>query len=72
MMCEAGVEFQPRAGETAVLCLTSDDLSRRPESIPSPQWHGALLAERIAAVREGRATFVDWDSAKKRLRDRVG
>jgi len=30
VMCEAGVEFQPRAGETAVLCLTSDDLSRRP------------------------------------------
>ena len=29
VMCETWVVFQPRAGETAVLCLTSDDLSRR-------------------------------------------
>lgn len=48
-----------------------DDLSRRPEDVPSPAWHGDVLAERIAAVREGRTTFVDWDEAKQRLRDRL-
>ncbi len=30
-----------------------DDLSRCPENVPSPEWHGDVLAERIAAVREG-------------------
>ena len=48
-----------------------DDLSRRPEDVPSPQWHGDVLAERIAAVREGRTDFVTWDDAKKRLRERL-
>ena len=48
-----------------------DDLSRCPENVPSPEWHGDVLAERIAAVREGRTRFVDWDQAKRRLRERL-
>ena len=47
------------------------DLSRRPADIPSPDWHGDVLAEREAAVREGRTAFVDWDDAKQRLRERL-
>ena len=46
------------------------ELSRRPGDIPSPDWHGDVLVEREAAVREGRTAFVDWDDAKKRLRER--
>jgi hypothetical protein len=46
------------------------ELSRRPGDIPSPDWHGDVLAEREAAVREGRTAFADWDDAKKRLRER--
>jgi putative addiction module component (TIGR02574 family) len=47
------------------------DLSQRPEELPSPDWRGDVLAERIAAVREGRTAFVDWKDAKQRLRDRL-
>ncbi len=47
------------------------DLSRRPADVPAPDWHGDVLAERLAAVRDGKTTFVDWDDAKKRLRDRL-
>jgi putative addiction module component (TIGR02574 family) len=47
------------------------DLSRRPADVPSPDWHGDVLAERLAAVRDGKTAFVDWDDAKKRLRDRL-
>ena len=47
------------------------DLSRRPADVPSPEWHGELLAQRMAAVREGKAQFIDWADAKKRLRDRL-
>ena len=38
-------------------------LSQRPADVPSPKWHGDVLAERIAAVRDGRSKFVDWDEA---------
>jgi putative addiction module component (TIGR02574 family) len=48
-----------------------DDLSRRPSDVPVPEWHGDVLAERQAAVREGRPSFVEWEAAKKRLRERL-
>ncbi len=47
------------------------DLSQRPQEIPLPDWHGVILEERIAAVREGRTSFVDWNDAKQRLRERL-
>jgi len=46
-------------------------LSQRPTDVPSPKWHGDVLTERIAAVRDGRSKFVDWDEAKERLRART-
>ena len=48
------------------------DLSRRPSDVPIPEWHGDILAERQAAVREGRTSFVEWEAAKDRLRERLG
>ena len=48
-----------------------EDLSRRPAEIVSPDWHGDILLQREVAVREGRTNFVDWQSAKERLRDRL-
>ncbi len=46
------------------------DLSRRPQDIPSPAWHGELLDERRRAVREGRTAFVAWEKARQRLLNR--
>jgi hypothetical protein len=42
-----------------------EDLSRRPSDVPSPDWHGDILAERA-----GSKEFISWDAAKKRLRER--
>ncbi len=44
-----------------------DDLCHRGEPIPSPAWHGEVLAERERLVAEGRAEFSDWDEAKARI-----
>ncbi len=48
-----------------------ESLSQRPADVPMPEWHGAVLAERIAAVRDGRSKVIDWDQAKERLRARA-
>ncbi len=48
-----------------------DELSRRPTDVASPDWHGDILDRRRAAVREGRTAFIEWDDAKKRLRERL-
>lgn len=45
------------------------DLCRDEEYVNSPVWHAQVLRERDAAMREGRETPVDWEEAKRRLRD---
>lgn len=46
------------------------DLEQRPDEIPSPEWHGDVLAKRLAEIESGDAEFVDWDIARKQLLDR--
>ncbi len=48
-----------------------DDLCRREESVPVPQWHKDLLDERQRLVEEGKARFMSWESAKKHIADRI-
>ena len=48
-----------------------EDLSRRPSDVPVPDWHGEILSERQAAVHEGRTSFVEWETARNRLRERL-
>ena len=43
------------------------DLSRREESIPVPKWHKDVLDERERLVKEGKARFIDWETAKKQI-----
>jgi len=45
-----------------------DDLCRNPEDVPSPPWHGAILAERERQVARGKMAFIDLDEAKERIR----
>ena len=46
------------------------NLSKNPSDVPSPDWHGDVLAKRLNAVENGDVEFVDWSDAKKRLRKR--
>jgi putative addiction module component (TIGR02574 family) len=48
-----------------------EELSKHPSNLSSPEWHGDVLAARMAAVKEGKTEFVDWESAKERLRNRL-
>ena len=45
------------------------DLSRDEAQFESPAWHGDVLRERVEAVKSGKKAFVDWETAKKKLRD---
>ena len=48
-----------------------DDLCRREEAMPVPQWHKDLLDERERLVEQGKARFIDWETAKKRISERT-
>ena len=71
MTADMAIDNMTTAEKLVLMERLWSELSRRPQDVPSPAWHGDLLAERIAAVREERTKFVDWDAAKKRLRDRL-
>jgi hypothetical protein len=47
------------------------DLSRNEAQIESPAWHGDVLHDREAKIKSGAETFMDWETAKKQLRDRL-
>jgi hypothetical protein len=44
-----------------------DELCRRDEDVPVPQWHKDLLNERERLIEQGKARFIDWETAKKRI-----
>jgi hypothetical protein len=47
------------------------DLSRNADAFESPAWHADVLREREKRVEEGKESYVDWETAKKELRDRT-
>jgi putative addiction module component (TIGR02574 family) len=48
-----------------------EDLSRAPENVKSPAWHGEELKKREARIASGKTKFVEWEKAKKEIRRRV-
>jgi hypothetical protein len=48
-----------------------NDLSRNPENIPSPAWHGEVLAERERKINEGEANFLSLDEVRKHLEENL-
>ena len=55
----------------AAMELLWEDLSRSPESVESPGWHKDILDERRGRVAEGKARFVDLETAKKDIRNKI-
>ena len=47
------------------------NLSINASEVASPEWHGEVLAERDRLIESGEETFIDWETAKKRLRDEL-
>ena len=47
------------------------NLSRSPETVPAPAWHGDVLKERDRRLRRGESRLRDWSDAKRRIRERL-
>ena len=55
----------------AVMESLWEDLARYPESIESPTWHKDILDERHQRIADGKAQFVDWETAKAEIRKKL-
>ena len=47
-----------------------EDLSREGEAVESPDWHQEALQETERRLKLGQEKIVDWQAAKKELRER--
>jgi hypothetical protein len=47
------------------------DLTRDEAQFESPAWHGEVLSERAARVKQGKESFMGWETAKEQLRART-
>jgi hypothetical protein len=47
------------------------NLSAQDADVVSPKWHGEILAERDRLTASGEETFMDWDLAKRQLREEL-
>jgi Putative addiction module component len=47
------------------------DLSVRGSEVVSPAWHGDVLAERERRIESGEESFIEWEIAKKSLREEL-
>jgi hypothetical protein len=48
-----------------------EDLCENADSLGSPPWHEEILKDREEEVSQGRDKFVDWDAAKKDIRNKL-
>ena len=48
-----------------------NDLCKKADGMPSPDWHKKVLQEREDGIRKGDDEFVDWNSAKKQIRNAI-
>ena len=46
-----------------------DEIGRKEDQVEVPQWHRDLLDERETLVLEGKAQFVDWETARKQIQE---
>jgi hypothetical protein len=56
------------ADKLSLMELLWDDLCRAPGDVPTPAWHGEVLAEREQLLREGKTQFCDFAEVCDRLR----
>jgi hypothetical protein len=70
MPIDLPLQSMTREEKLRVMEALWEDLSRDESAIVSPQWHGEVLAETEQAVKDGRATFSEWDTAKTRIREK--
>jgi hypothetical protein len=47
------------------------DLKKSEQDFPSPEWHEEELNQCEKSITEGESTFINWEEAKKNIRNAV-
>jgi putative addiction module component (TIGR02574 family) len=71
MIETAEIERMSLAERLQAMELLWRSISRNPETVVSPDWHGELLKKRLAKVEAGKGEFLTIAQLKKRLSKRT-
>jgi hypothetical protein len=67
MIQAADIEQMSLEERLQTLELLWASLARTPDAVPSPDWHGEVLATRLAKVARGEGEFLSIPQLKQRL-----
>ena len=67
MIQAADIEQMSLEERLQTLELLWASLALTPDAVPSPEWHGEVLATRLAKVERGEGEFLTLDQLKERL-----
>ncbi len=48
-----------------------DDIAPLEAELEVPAWHKEILDERERLVQDGKAAFIDWETAKQQIKDAI-
>ena len=67
MIQAADIEQMSVEEQLQAMELLWASLARRPDAVPSPDWHGDVLAERMATIERGEGEFLSIPQLKERF-----
>ena len=67
MIQAADIEQMSLEEQLQAMELLWSSLSRTPNAVPSPDWHGDILAERMAKIERGEGEFLSIPQLRERL-----
>ena len=70
VLSAADIEHMSLQERLQAMELLWRSLAQTPENVPSPDWHGDVLAERVARLEEGKAEWLTIAQLKERLAKR--
>jgi len=67
MLAESEIQSMSTTERLQAMELLWRSFSRLEDEVPSPDWHGEVLSERLAKVETGEGNFLSLSELKTRL-----
>lgn len=67
MISAAEIEQMDLEERLKMMELLWASLARTPDAVPSPDWHGDVLKDRLAKIERGEGEFLSLEEAQARL-----
>jgi hypothetical protein len=71
MIAQSDIRQMPLSDKLAMLEALWEEISSEPDQVEIPQWHKDILDERLMAAERGEVEIIDWEIAKKQVRELV-